>query len=202
MPEHRAYVEYSNEVWNSQFEQHRYAAKQGLDLGLGAREWQAAWHFYAQRSVEIFKSWEEVFGGTERIVRVLASQAASASVADEICGWNHAAEQADVLAIAPYISLIVLNDGQGLKAEEVAKWNVEQLLDYVETNALPESLGWMAANKRMANRFGLKLVAYEAGQHFVGAAGAENNDAVTCTARGESASTHEVDLREILQGVE
>ena len=94
-----------------------------------------------------------MFGGTDRIVRVLASQAASASVADEICGWNHAAEQADVLAIAPYISLIVLNEGKGLKAEEVAKWNVEQLLDYVETNAVPETLSWMTANKRMANRF-------------------------------------------------
>ncbi|MCA9169106.1 MAG: hypothetical protein KDB23_15635, partial [Planctomycetales bacterium] len=178
-PERRAYIEYSNEVWNSQFKQHHYAGKHGLDLGLGARQWEAAWHYYSQRSVEIFKIFESEFGGTERLVRVLASQAASAHVADQICGWNHAWEHADVLAIAPYIPLNIPLEGKDLDAAKVAAWSVEELLDYVEGHSLPDAKAWMQANKRIANRFKLKLVSYEAGQHFVGYAGAENNEPLT-----------------------
>jgi hypothetical protein len=56
---------------------------------------------------------------------------------------------------------------------------VDRFLDYVETNALPECIRWMQDNKKVADQYGLKLVAYEAGQHFVGVAGGENNEALT-----------------------
>jgi hypothetical protein len=37
----------------------------------------------------------------------------------------------------------------------------------------------MTENRQVAAKHGLKLIAYEAGQHFVGVAGAENNEALT-----------------------
>ena len=56
------YVEYSNEVWNSQFTQNAYAAEQGVALGLAdpAEPWVAAWRFTAHRSMQIFDIFRQV----------------------------------------------------------------------------------------------------------------------------------------------
>ena len=175
----KVYVEYSNEVWNGQFSQNHYAGEQGLKLGIGDKPWEAAWHFTAQRSVEIFKIWEDVFGGSGRLVRVLSSQAANAYVAEQIVSWKDAWQHADALAIAPYISLLVPGEGKDLNASQVATWSVDHLLDFAETNALPECIRWMQDNKKVADQYGLKLVCYEAGQHFVGVQGGENNEALS-----------------------
>lgn len=178
-PRLKIYIEYSNEVWNGMFEQHRYAAEQGQKLDLADRPWEAAWRFTARRSVEIFRIWEEVFGGRDRLVRVLAGQAANAHVARQILTHENAAARADALAIAPYLSMNISLEGQGLTAREVAGWSVDRVLDYVETQALPESLRWMAEHRRLAREHGLKLLAYEAGQHLVGVQGAENYEPLT-----------------------
>jgi hypothetical protein len=172
------YIEYSNEVWNSMFQQHAYAAEQGKKLGFAEKPWEAAWRYTAHRSVQIFRIWEEVFGGSKRLVRVLASQAANAYVSKQILSFHDACKQADVLAIAPYLSM---NVGPKSKpsAEEVAGWSVDQVLDFLEKQSLPQSTRWIRDNKTIANQFGVRLVAYEGGQHMVGVQGAENNTAVT-----------------------
>ena len=121
-PRRKVYVEYSNEVWNSQFDQHQYAAEQGQKLGLAEKPWEAAWRFTAQRSEEIFRLWEEVWGGRDRLVRVLPAQAGNSYVAAQIAGWKDAGKHADVLAIAPYLSMIIPTAGKGLTAAEVAAW--------------------------------------------------------------------------------
>jgi len=61
----------------------------------------------------------------------------------------------------------------------VAGWSVDRFLDEVEKTALPEAISWVGKNREVAAKFGLRLVAYEAGQHFVGISGAENNKALT-----------------------
>lgn len=178
-PARRIYVEYSNEVWNGQFRQHQHAGEQGRRLGFAEKNWEAAWRYTARRSVEIFRLWEEVFGGRERLVRVLASQAGNSYVAGQILGWEQAARNADVLAIAPYISMNIPAEGKGLTAAEVRGWTVDRFLDHVETHALPECIRWIEEHRQVAREHGLKLVAYEAGQHFVGVQGGENDAALT-----------------------
>jgi hypothetical protein len=178
-PARKIYVEYSNEVWNSQFRQHHHAGERGRALGLAEKPWDAAWRYTAQRSGEIFRIWEEVFGGRDRLVRVLATQAGNSYVAGQILGWQGAAKRADALAIAPYLSMNLPVQGEKLTAAEVAGWPVERVLDHATTNALPQSLRWMRKHQELARRHGLKLVCYEAGQHFVGVGGGENNEALT-----------------------
>jgi hypothetical protein len=178
-PRRKAYVEYSNEVWNGQFQQHRYAGEQGRKLGLAEKPWEAAWRYTARRSGEIFRIWEDVFGGHDRLVRVLPSQAANSFVAKQVLGWQDAGRHADALAIAPYVSMNIPERGDRLTAAEVAEWTVDRFLDYVESHALPESIRWMQENKKVADQYGLKLISYEAGQHFVGVGGAENNQQLT-----------------------
>lgn len=182
-PSLKIYVEYSNEVWNGMFAQSKYAGEQGVSLGIGdaKRPWEAAWHYTGQRSVQIFKIWEEVLGGRQRLVRVLPTQAANTGVTRGVCEFEEVYKQADVLAIAPYISMNVpaqSRDGKGLSAAEVEKWSVDQALDHLENKSLPESIKWIQAQKKLADQYGLKLVCYEAGQHMVGVGGGENNQAM------------------------
>ncbi len=179
-PELRAWVEYSNEVWNGGFDQNSYAAKKGQSLKLDDKPWEAAWKFNAYRSLQIFKIWTEVYGGNEQFIRVLASQAANDYVSDQILSFQNAASSADVLAIAPYVSLNVPPTAEdGITEKVVASWNLDKVFDHLNKVALPESANWIKNSKKVADQYGLKLVAYEAGQHLVGIAGAENNEKLT-----------------------
>jgi len=182
-PSLKVHVEYSNEVWNGMFEQHRYAEAQAKKLGLGPKErpWEGAAMFYGRRSVEMFRIWEEVFGNHERLVRVIAWQAAGGSYWTDnmLLAQEDTAKHCDALAIAPYISFMPSPDNQSLKSDEVAKWSMAQLMDRVETNALPECIGWMRTQKAVADKYGLKLLCYEAGQHLVGVGGGENKEDLT-----------------------
>jgi len=178
-PSLRVYVEYSNELWNGMFAQSRWAGKEGQKLGFADKPWEAGWKFTGYRSVQIFKIWEEVFGGTERLVRVLPTQAANPYVSERVVEFRDAYKHADALAVAPYISFNVPAGGKELNANVVSKWTVDQVLDHLEQNALPKTIDGIRRQKEVANKYGLKLVAYEGGQHAVGVAGGENNQALT-----------------------
>jgi hypothetical protein len=136
--------------------------------------------------VQIFKIWEEVFGGRERLVRVLPSQSANAYVSEQIVSFRDACKHADALAIAPYISCNVAPNGKPSLAE-AENWTVDQALDYMERTALPESVRWIEDSKKVADKYGLKLLAYEGGQHMVGVAGGENNEKLTKTLHAANA---------------
>ncbi|HEU4753218.1 MAG TPA: hypothetical protein VFU47_08915, partial [Armatimonadota bacterium] len=108
----KVYVEYSNEVWNGGFEQNRWAGEEGRKLGVAEKPWEAAWRYTAYRSGQVFRLWEEAFGGRERLVRVLPSQAANAYVSQQVLTFQDAYRNADALAIAPYLSCNVSPTGK------------------------------------------------------------------------------------------
>lgn len=179
-PELHAWVEYSNEVWNGGFGQNNYAAKAGQNLKFADKPWEAAWRYYAYRSVQIFKIWTNVYHGHDRFVRVLASQAANDYASDQILNFQDAASHADVLAIAPYVSFNVSPTSEnGVNDKTVSAWSLDKLFAHLNITALPQSLQWVKNSKKIADQYGLNLVAYEAGQHLVGVSGAENNDKLT-----------------------
>ena len=89
----RAWVEYSNEVWNGGFEQNAYATKQGLRLKLAQQAWEAACKYTAYRSVQIFNIWQQVFGDSTHFVRVLAAQAAYSGVAEQVLSFERSEER-------------------------------------------------------------------------------------------------------------
>lgn len=159
----RAYVEYSNETWNGQFQQAQYVSEQGLALGLAPGDpfWSGL-RFHSQRAVQVFGLWEEAFGGSERLVRVLASQAANAWTAEQIADFEGAAQQADAIAIAPYFSCDDSYDPQ------VAALDVAGLLDRQMENVEAGGCAYeyITANLEIARRYGLALIAYEGGQHL------------------------------------
>ena len=176
----RAWVEYSNETWNSVFNQYDYAGERGQQLGFASKPWEAAWLYTAHRSRQVFGIWEEVFGGTDDFVRVIASQAGVPWISEQILAHEDAYQSADVLAVAPYITCMVSqSDEYGLQESEFENWSLSRVLNYMSKEALPEAIQLIREQKDVADRFGVKLVAYEAGQHMTGTGGAENNDSVT-----------------------
>lgn len=171
----KVYVEYSNEVWNSapDFNQHQYAQAQGLGLKLAEDPYQASLHYYSQRSVEIFKLWESVFGNRDRLVRVLASQYVNPWTAEQVLTWKDAYKSADAYAIAPYFSGewdYLENLPQLLNSSEAEIWQKME----VEIKSYGP---FMRENySRIRDEFGLELIAYEGGQHLTSAAFSEEHE--------------------------
>ncbi len=180
-PHLRAWVELSNEVWNSAFNQHEYTVKQSQALPYSQHSWEDDFFYHAKRSVEIFKIWEAAFNGHDRLVRVMASNASNAWLSFHLLKAPEALAHIDVLAIAPYIAMNVPINAEGgkLAADKVAKWSLEQVFKYIDTVALPETNRWINESKLVADAYGVKLVAYEGGQHLVGVSGAQKNDKLT-----------------------
>ncbi|GAB4243898.1 MAG: hypothetical protein OHK005_08540 [Candidatus Methylacidiphilales bacterium] len=184
-PSLRVHLEYSNEVWNNMFEQARWAERKAKELGLGPpdRPWEGRAEFYAKRAVEIFKIWEDVFGGKERLVRHLAWQSSSRVdwTGSKLLAHTQPGE-VDALSIAPYLGMNIpanSDNPERLTAEKVAAMSVEEILDYVEKEALPKSIEEIQRHKGVADRYGVLLTAYEGGQHLVGVSGGENNEEMT-----------------------
>lgn len=170
-PDRKVYIEYSNETWNFIFAQTRYCVEQGKKLKLSDNEYQGGLRYHAQRATEIFAIWEEVFGGHDRLVRVLASHTANKWASEQIVTWKDAYKKADALAIAPYFGHAF---GDPKKADETTKLTVQQILEGCRP-AMTKVFGEMKQQAELAKKHNLKLVAYEAGQHLVGYGGAENN---------------------------
>jgi hypothetical protein len=182
------YVEFSNELWNGQFAQSRWAGETGMEMGLAEKPWEAGWKYTAIRSVEIFEIWYDVFGdeAETRVVRVLPSQAANPFVARQILrtevNGKPAGEQADALAIAPYVSLNVPPTGgspERPSADMMADWGPEEVIEHLLEVSMPQTVAHMRGNREVADQYGLALIAYEAGQHAVGVRGGENVDELT-----------------------
>jgi hypothetical protein len=167
----KVYIEYSNECWNGIFEQARYCKQKGKELGLSDNDYQAQLRYYSRRAVEIFKIWEEVFGGKDRLVRVLAAQSANPWTSEQVMDFEDAYTHADTLGIAPYFGYAL---GDPKTQDNVAKMTVEQVLNACEEYIKKEK-ETIARQAELAKKRGLRLVAYEGGQHLVGHGGAENN---------------------------
>ena len=170
----KVYVEYSNECWNGIFAQARYCREKGKALGLSDNDYQAQLRYCSKRAVEIFAIWEDVFGGTDRLVRVLAAQSANPWTSEQVMDFEDAYRHADVLGIAPYFGNAL---GNPKTQNDIAQMTVDQVLDQC-AEFIAKGNETIARQAELAKARGLRLVAYEAGQHLVGHGGAENNEAL------------------------
>lgn len=163
-PKLKVYVEHSNEVWNGQYPQAGYARERGLALGLSTNPYQAQIRYHARRSREIFAIFEEVFP-RERLVRVLASQAANPWVSETALGFADTAAHTDALAIAPYFGVRMVTPEEQAHVQAL---DLVSLLHELEDTSIPLALDFTRRQVAVAQHFGVSLVAYEGGQHLVG----------------------------------
>ena len=172
--EFRVWVEYSNEVWNSQFDQSR-EVEQCPEGKRENNEYKALLVCQAERTDAVFRSWREVFGqSASRVVRVVGTQAAVPWASKTVLTHRKLHERADALAVAPYFGLVAGRKNQA----EIARLSVDELLERTENEILPKAIKNMQDQAEVAERFGLTLVAYEGGQHFSAVGGVENNEEI------------------------
>lgn len=158
------YIEYSNEIWNDAFGQTRYAEEQGMALGLSDDRPQAALRYYSQRAVEVFKIWENVFGGHSRLVRVLASQAYNPWAGEQVLSWKNAYQQADAFAIAPYFYGGDVSEPKN--ADSTATLSPDQIIEKMLTEIRTTIRRIATKNAAIAKKYGVSLITYEGGPHL------------------------------------
>jgi len=174
-----AIFEFSNEVWNNQFSQSKWADQKGMEMDLASRPWEAGWAFYAREVQRMADIVDEVFAeAPERRKRVVSTQAVNAHLIKKILQGADLATRVDMLAIAPYVTLNVPVEGREGRpgADEVAGWSMDELMTHVREECLPKSYAAIDAHAEVASQNGFELVAYEGGQHLSALLAAKDNE--------------------------
>jgi len=162
-PKLKAYIEYTNEAWNGVFSQMHYIQQMGFSLGLDKNKQYAGYKFYSKRSVEIFKIWESVFGGHERLVRVMGGMSTNVPLTHLMLGFEDAYKYTDVLAIAPYFFATQAELNRVKNVDDVFRL----LLSHGNKYSVPNILKVVKRQADAVKKYGVDLVAYEGGQHLV-----------------------------------
>lgn len=181
-PGKKVYVEYSNEVWNNIFSQSSYAREMGCSMGLwedcydgvndGGDQFYSGVAYYAMRSAQIFKIFEEVFGDDTRLVKVLSTMTAIPSVTNFLLQKFHDPQ------INPYnvrASALGITGYFGMQADDIVKngeldtITVDEIISRSRLS-LSQTIYYLIENKKVADLYGLPVVAYEGGQHLVSVA--------------------------------
>lgn len=159
----KAYVEYTNEAWNTIFDQAHYMKDMGLKLGLDTDRDKAGYKYYSLRSVQVFRIFEQEFGGTQRLVRVMGSWTGYIKLSKMLLSYRNAYKHTDALAIGPYF----YGSSSALKKVK----SVNDIFKMIYDEKLPFSIPGVAklvkAHATVAKSYGISLIAYEGGQHLV-----------------------------------
>lgn len=159
----KPHIEYSNETWNTLFTQGGYMIDRGMKLGLDSNAQRAGFRYYSQRSVEIFKIWENVYGGSKRLVRVLSGWTINDKLTETVLSHNDAYKHVDAFAIGPYVfgghaevrTIKSVDDALGLITNDAYRYSNAKVMEYIRMQ------------KAITDKYGIKLMAYEAGQGLV-----------------------------------
>jgi hypothetical protein len=164
------YVEHSNEVWNSQFRQYAYA----LERGRAQKPPIDNMQYHALRTRDIGR----LFKGSlaeSRVTVVLGAQAANAWTATQGLEYLKARYGStgtiNAVATAPYFGITVTP----AEAPTYERMTLDEL--FAAAASQVAWAGWTASEYRakVAALYGIRLLAYEGGQHMAGIWGVENN---------------------------
>ena len=165
-PALKVYLEYSNELWRGphQRAQAAHARRQGVFFGLSSDPVEAKLLYQAVRSAQIFDIFSRVYGGTNRLVRVVASQAGAGADAQTVLGARELAGKVDALAIPVRFGEEL---GDPSLEDQVRTNDLDWLLDRLELEGMPKVFAQIRESQRAAARFQVPLLAYSGGQNLV-----------------------------------
>jgi hypothetical protein len=177
-PTLKVYVEYSNETWNGSFNQTQYCIDQGSKLNLpgqgmkpGENKHYLGWAYHVYAAVRHFENFERVFAGDDRsrLVKVLAGQTGNSAVVNHHLAClrdktvNPNGITIDAYAVAPYFGHKV----SGNDPEVFTK-----LRQDIDQRVVPN----VKRHSDILRPLGIKLIAYEGGQHVLDASVVPNRD--------------------------
>jgi len=159
---HQVYVEVSNEVWNWSYPVTTQACNEAKSEGLLSAEGTGtpgcSGERYSERVRQVMAIWSNVFSGQmNRLVRVFAYQHVQPYWSDRLLAYQDTYKYVDALATAPYFG------------HEADTWTTGQSLDSIMNTLLPakaaEAVTFGVQQKAVAQKYNLRYVTYEAGQH-------------------------------------
>lgn len=166
-----AYFEYSNETWNPQYSSFAYCRDKGLLEGMSTNNYEANRLYYAKRAGEMAVICKNILGS--RCITVLGTQNANSWVSDRMCRYfteQNKAVPFDTLAIAPYFGIdLAVVDGADNKAKEAYiadNWSEADVAAECRRYMAENLTQWLTGQKKVADTYGLTLIAYEGGQHL------------------------------------
>ncbi|WP_299875761.1 hypothetical protein [uncultured Cocleimonas sp.] len=184
----KAYVEYSNEVWNPGFSAHSYAVAKGTELGYDTvpeifegsnrdADYFARLRFYSKRAEEIFILWKAQFDAESdtRLVRVLGSFIGDKVLTEQMLKDSIVnIDNIDAVAIAPYFfgcpyeAICIDAENNLLDATTVDDVfaAIDQSSD-IDVKSLDGTIEAVKSQLTITGAYNLDLVAYEGGQHLV-----------------------------------
>lgn len=196
-PKLKAYVEYSNEVWNWQFPQANYALDQAKnkwgETPVGGAGWM---QWYGMRSAQTADIWKSTFGAVkDRVISVISTQTAWKGLENPILntpawvaeGHAPAWKSFDAYSVSGYFGGNLGNaentatvkswlaDADGGFSKAFQQLSVGGLLPVTNQYSVADTIKSFQYQAGVAQKYGLKMVAYEGGQHLVGVRGVEND---------------------------
>jgi hypothetical protein len=167
-PARKVYAEFSNEVWNWQFAQARWADERAQSRWGEADKWV---QYYALRAAEVARIWTEVFGpqAEARLVNVISTQTGWIGLEEDILnaplvmaeGLPVPAEAFDAYAVSGYFAGTL---GMDTSRSLIADWLTESLVQ-ARAGAEAAGLEGEAAKAHVAARrfdFAVDMAAREA----------------------------------------
>jgi hypothetical protein len=168
------YLEHSNEVWNGIYEQARYLVEQAERQKIGRDPNHGAILLHSRRSREIFRIFERVFGGRQRLVRVLSSHPGNPWWTEQLLTMEDAHKEADAVAITGYFGHRL---GHPDSAARLKSMTMDQVMDEV-AEAARTTIEFQKPQFELAKKFGLQMLAYEGGEHLTAVGPALNDVAL------------------------
>ena len=162
-PKLMPHIEYTNEAWNSNFVHNEYMQKMGIAEKLDQDALMAGYKYYAKRSVEFFKIWEDVYGGHEKLVRIIGGWDTRPDISGIILAYNDTYKSVDAIAIAPYVGGNIRGFRESKHVDDI----FHLLTDKKSYRSLPKIMHELDKHAKLAKDFGVSLIAYEGGQGLV-----------------------------------
>jgi hypothetical protein len=155
------YLEYSNETWNGGFQQAQYCQRRGTELGLDGDAYAASFKFHVYASSRMYDAFLKVYGGDASRLRWVVSGQLSSNYGTEAQVSALADARANPEQRTPHFYAIsnYVGSGGGIDG---ASGNVSSEF----ASGITEMLGWAKQQKSTIASTGMKLVAYEGGQHI------------------------------------
>lgn len=174
----KAHVEYSNETWNGIFWAYYYVLKKGEELGNPNDAWRGV-NYYAKQASRIFQIWEDEFGGTQRLVRLLGTYQNDANRTERMLTYSDTRQYVDGIATGGYFyacwrnddtKLPACNDGNKIPKPLVNATSVDDIFAAMDNPNDPFGLEGLKnqfiKQAAVAKKYGKALYAYEGGQHL------------------------------------
>ena len=168
-PNLKVHIEYTNEAWNFGFAQAQYLYQLSQKNGTSRH------YEYGMRAKKIFDVWSDVFGGNERLVRVIGTQLYYPWISEQIMKTPGLAGSTDALAVGYYIG----NEfSKAEMSDKIVNMTDDEVFNHFKTVSFPKAQKSLTEQKQIADQFNVKLIAYEAGQHLVAGKNSKENTTV------------------------